>query len=243
MNHTNEQGGGGWVRVMKGTPPEAVRIASSIGASLQTPYEGGILRRLLTSPKMKDVWNELRRRDRQHGRFLHGAIGLDESRYGSKEEMQEAALGELLCFVYCAARDRVSVCKLEEAKAKKAEIEERANNLKKYATEINGSYFGNVQKPASIKDLLESAEFYMTQAQEIRGLNDPLIVKNNRGDPVTRGVQIVVAAFLLERFGDRLDRTAATLTAVALGLKPNEVSERVSRSAFSGQKPRKEALC
>ena len=67
----------------------------------------------------------------------------------------------------------------------------------------------------------------------IRGADDPITITNfSRGDPTERGVQITIAAFLKDRFGSHLYRTAATLTAVALGLS-QKPSHRVSRSAFS----------
>ena len=65
--------------------------------------------------------------------------------------------------------------------------------------------------------------------------SDPLTIQNDRGDPVVRGVPIVIAAWLSETFGTRLDGTAATLGAVALDQK---TSERATRSAFSGPKKR-----
>jgi len=53
-----------------------------------------------------------------------------------------------------------------------------------------------------------------------------------------RGVQITIAGFLKDRFGDYLYGTAATLTAVALGLSQTP-SSRGSRSAFSVPKAAK----
>ena len=47
------------------------------------------------------------------------------------------------------------------------------------------------------------------------------------------GVQIIIAAWLKETFGKRLDRTAATLAAVALDQQTSETS---SRTAFSSRK-------
>src|SRR5947209_16293877 len=62
--------------------------------------------------------------------------------------------------------------------------------------------------------------------------NDPFFVERERGDPVERGVQIGIAVFLRERFGAELHRTAAVLTAIALGLEVIP-SEQISRSAFN----------
>jgi hypothetical protein len=69
----------------------------------------------------------------------------------------------------------------------------------------------------------------------IRGADDPITITNARGDPTERGVQITIANFLKNRFGSYLHGTAATLTAVALGLSQTP-SPRVSRSAFSAPK-------
>jgi len=43
-----------------------------------------------------------------------------------------------------------------------------------------------------------------------RSVDDPLIVVRHRGDPIVRGVQILVGLTLEEQFGERLDGTAAT---------------------------------
>lgn len=62
---------------------------------------------------------------------------------------------------------------------------------------------------------------------------DPLIIKNERGNPVIRGVQITIAAHLRDVWGAGMDRTVKTLAEVALN---QSTSERVSRSAFSRPK-------
>ncbi|WP_287987153.1 hypothetical protein [Acidiphilium sp.] len=235
MTETSDANGGAWVKVVKGTPLEVARIAASIGGSLQTVHEGQILQRLLTSAKMPDVWTELQRKDRKSGRYLHPAIGIEPNRYRDEHELQQAALGETLCFAYCAARDRVSVSKMCEVEAKRTELKTIADALRECAEQIqHEKNLGlTVSTPPSAP--LTTAEYYVEQILNLRGASDPLVVKNHRGDPVTRGVQIVIAAFLKDRFGDRLDRTAATLTAVALGLRSHEVSKRAARSAFSGR--------
>ncbi len=243
MTEAKDVDGGAWVRVVKGTPLEVARIAGSIGGSLQTAHEGQILQRLLTSAKMRDVWTELQRKERKSGRYLHPATGLDPNRYRDQDEMQQAALGETLCFAYCAARDRVSVSKMAEVEAKRTELKYIADALRVCAERIQHEKNLGIAVSTPPSAPMATAEYYVEQILNLRDAADPLVVKNHRGDPVTRGVQIVIAAFLKDRFGDRLDRTAATLAAVALGLRSHEVSERAARSAFSGRRRHEKAPC
>ena len=65
----------------------------------------------------------------------------------------------------------------------------------------------------------------MFSGRDTRRRDDPLIVDRNRGDPIVRGVQIIIGVKLEEQFADRLDGTGATLASVALG---TETSPRVS---------------
>jgi hypothetical protein len=66
----------------------------------------------------------------------------------------------------------------------------------------------------------------------MRRPDDPLIVERHRGDPIVRGVQIMISVKFKETFGERFDGIAAILTSVALGA---ETSPRVSRSALAGK--------
>jgi hypothetical protein len=64
--------------------------------------------------------------------------------------------------------------------------------------------------------------------------SDPHIAINERGDPLERGIQIDIAAFFQNTFGNALSGLAAELTGVVMGR--TGLSPRVSRSAFSRPK-------
>ncbi len=142
-------------------------------------------------------------------------------------------MAETLHFALLAASDGVPVTKPEEIAAKKAELLREAETLRQDAAAAAAGAFGPVGA-ADAGALDRAAARKEAQAASGRPPTDPLMVKNDRGDPVTRGVQIIIAAFLEDRFGDRLYGTAAALTGVALGLPTP--SARVSQSAFSGPK-------
>jgi hypothetical protein len=222
-----------WLRPFPLIRDEIARIA----ADALTPREAEILIRLATDERMKNVWTLLKSRKRQTriadrretpeqaGGFLYPAQQPRDALARTDDENQEAAMAETFLLAFRAAADRVPVKKEHEAIEKKEALLAKARSVRELALEI----------PSKAEAFNRAAAIYEANAAEVRAVDDPLTIKNDRGDPVTRGVQIVIAAFFKERFGQKLDSTAATLTTVALGLdKP--ASERASRSAFSRAK-------
>jgi hypothetical protein len=84
--------------------------------------------------------------------------------------------------------------------------------------------------------LIRAANWLESTTRALRQPNDPLIVERDRGDPVERGVHISIAEKLKLTFGNRLERTAATLASVALGVK---IGIRPARSALTRKAPPK----
>jgi hypothetical protein len=84
--------------------------------------------------------------------------------------------------------------------------------------------------------LLRVAKWLEHLKSGLRRPDDPLTVDRHRGDPIVRGVQIMIGVKLAEQFGERLDGTAATLTRVALDA---ETTPRTSRSALTEPKLQK----
>jgi hypothetical protein len=84
--------------------------------------------------------------------------------------------------------------------------------------------------------LLRVADWLENTTRALRRPNDPLMVAKHRDDPIQRGVHISIANKLNYTFGRRLDRTAATLASVALGVK---IGVRPARSALSKKAPSK----
>jgi transposase InsO family protein len=213
-----------WLRPFPLIRDEIARIA----ADALTPGEADILIRLATDERMKKVWTLLKSRKRQTrtadrreqaGGFLYPAQQPPDAIDRTADENQEAAMAETLLFAFRAAADGVSVKKEHEVLQKKEELLTKARILYESASEI----------PDEAEGLRRVAAIYETAAAKVRTVDDPLTIKKNRGDAVTRGVQIVIANFFRERFGTNLDPTAATLTTVALDLK-KPASERASRS-------------
>ncbi len=189
-----------------------------------------VLKRLARDTRMINVWNELIRTDRKTGAFLYPAQHPAEESFANPAEAQAAALRETLHFAYKAAIDRVRVFKPAEIEQKRQELLNNAETFRARAEEL--AQIGAEEVPY----ILAAATRYEAAAGEVRKDDDPLTISNDRGDRVERGVQIAIASFLLERFGNRLDGVASTLTSVALGT--NKPSARVSRSAFLEAKRR-----
>jgi hypothetical protein len=81
--------------------------------------------------------------------------------------------------------------------------------------------------------LLRVADWLRNYTRALRRPNSHLMVKKHRGDPVRRGIYISITEKVLFLFGQRLDRTSATLTSVAIG---KHVGTRPARSALSRDK-------
>ncbi|OZB21970.1 MAG: hypothetical protein B7X49_17400 [Acidiphilium sp. 34-64-41] len=190
------------------------------------PNDADIFTRLISDERMSAVWKTLQARKRPVRQYLYPAIQPPHAPPTDAEGRQAAALAETFLFALTAARDGVRVSKPDESERRRQEILQQATIFSDSAKFL---------PPQDAETFARATAQWTAAANNIRGADDPLTVSNDRGDRLARGVQIIIAVFLLDRFGNRLDGTAATLTAVALGLKSSEVSVRVSRSAFSGR--------
>ncbi|MCX7314451.1 MAG: hypothetical protein NTV56_22760 [Alphaproteobacteria bacterium] len=214
-------------------PPAVAKQARRIEAQSLSTDQRAILLRLATDPRMRGVWNELTRRDRRGGGYFHPAkrpIGMPAL---TREEAQAEALGELFHFAFCAARDRLEVSKPEDGAHLKAKLLENARVLQEIADDMAAINLAYPLAAADAAALRRVAGWHEDGAALLRTPSDPLTIHNDRGGRVVRGVQIIIAVWLRDAFGRPLHGTAATLAAVALDQK---TSERVTRSAFSGQK-------
>jgi hypothetical protein len=200
--------------------------------------------RLLEDPRMQPVYHVFLRRNRETGTFLHSA--RNRSCDQSTEEEQVAALGEVLKVTINAASDCMSVSKIEQVEEAKQRWDDEAKRLRMLAKDMDlAAELGMLgfDDPLSRSMALHDAEALRRVANWLDALrsgtrrpDDPLIVDIHRGDPIVRGVQILIGVKLEEQFGERLDGTAATLTSVALGA---ETSPRASRSALTERKSSK----
>jgi hypothetical protein len=160
----------------------------------------------------------------------------------SAEEAQLAAIRDILQLVISAAGDRIAVSKIEELEAAKLRWRDDAIRLRvlahdfELAAELGMLGIDNPEVRALVSQEVQVARRFADRLEHLtsgmRGPDDPLVVSRHRGDPIVRGVQIMISVKLEETFGERFDGTAATLTSVALGA---ETSPRVSRSALAGK--------
>ncbi len=212
-------------------PPAVAKQVRRIEARDCPAEQRAILLRLATDTRLRGVWSELTRCKRPGGGFFHPAKPRLDKLALTQDEVQAEALGELFHFVFCAARDRVEVSKPEDVAPLKAKLHERARVLREIADDM-----APMADPLAAADavvLRRVADWQEDCVALLRPPSDPMTIHNDRGDRVVRGGPIIIAVWLRETFGKQLDRTAATLAAVALGQK---TSERATRSAFSGRK-------
>jgi hypothetical protein len=186
-------------------------------------------------------YEEFLRRDRQTGKFFNLPLGSAEDR--SAEDAQLAAIRQILELVISAAGDKIAVSKIEEIEAAKLRWQDDAKRLRLLAHDIElAAELGmlGIDDPESRGQALQHVQLarrfagwleHLTSAMRRSG--DPLIVERHRGDPIVRGVQIMISVKFKETFGERFDGIAAILTSVALGA---ETSPRASRSALARKK-------
>jgi hypothetical protein len=200
-----------------------------------------VLERLATDERMKEVWQELTRRNRADGTFLHVARAHSDDAHMPSDLLQARSLAETLHLAFHAGCESPHGAKMDEVRAAQVTLQDEAQVLRRVANRL----FDAARKVAQIGDqtairaadngviLREVADWLESMIPAMRAENDPLTITNDRGSREARGVGAVVCSFLAERFGSPLYRTAATLASVALGV---DVSERMVRSAFSRPK-------
>jgi hypothetical protein len=204
---------------------EAVRRIEADGIN---PEHIAIVDRLTTDPRMGSVWRVLQR---------HPASLSPEARFN--------AMGRALHVTYRSVADKRMATKLAVVLETQRRLRKEAETLRHVADDVVASVHRAPRYIAERQDLSQCsadaeamrrvAAWREALAAQMRGEDDPLTIMNFRGDPLARGVQITVASFLKEEFAAYLYGTAATLTAVALGLA-KVPSARISRSAFSRKK-------
>lgn len=222
------------------TPPEVVRIASSIRAHAESADEIDLLKRLLNTPRMKCVWKELLAENRKTGGYLHPATGSALSSAGP-EAAQNRACGAVLNLAYCAARDRIAVSKLPEVEAYRARLSEEAASFRQMADELAAKGVRTPEANADAAAALRMAQLKEEQVRRqlnyLRQGDDPLVITKERGDRVVRGVSAVIGAGLSAIYGKAMYSITATLTEVALG--PGARSGvRAARTAATRALPR-----
>jgi hypothetical protein len=229
------------------TPEPVRRTVQTIEQQNWTFDYRPILRRLAFDVRMKRVWSELLKKKTKSGDFAHQARRQDDSDQRTNHDLQFAAMRELLLYVIIVAFEKRPVAKPKEIEAARntaLRYEQALRNVAgDMALAMTRGELGLTEtfeiKQLADNDrlaLLRVADWYAKYVQALRKPNDPLMVAKHRDDPIQRGVHISIANKLNYTFGRRLDRTAATLASVALGVK---IGVRPARSALSKKAPSK----
>jgi hypothetical protein len=220
-------GDGLLIRLPGWTPPGVAREIGIIAAMPLADEAAAILIRLVWDSSMVRVWGELGRQRRGTNEYLHPARPPTHRPPRSPYLAQQAALAETLHFAFRSVIDGRRATTMGEIAHMQAKLLAQAALLRDLAAQTPPN--GEVADILEAGALLRRASRLEAEAAEMRGADDPLTVVRHTADPHARGVQIDISSFFLERFGDRLDRTAATLTAVALGFPKHNL--RAARSA------------
>jgi hypothetical protein len=222
--------------------PELVKpVLQEIDCQQLLPGRRAVFERLVNDPRMRHVYTEWLKRDRETGSFHRPA--RHSSSESSSAAAQVSAIREVLRLTISAASDQISVTKpgqIEEAKLRwlghAKLLRDLAHDLELAAEH---GQFG-MNDPLSreigshdIEAVRRIANWLEHLTTATRHPDDPLMVDRDSGDPVARGVQIMIGIKMEEQFGERLDGTAATLTSIALATK---TTPRVSRSALTRKK-------
>jgi hypothetical protein len=181
-------------------PPAAAVQARAIEARGLPAEQWAILRRLATDVRMRSVWTELTRRKRPSGSYLYPAKQPPYGPAVTQEEAQAWALGYLFFCVFHAASDRMEVSKVDEVAPLKAKFLERARVLRESADDLippKSNPFLAAYVAANAGALRQVAGWFEDAAStRLRQPGDPLIIQNDRGDRVVRGVQILCCSYL-----------------------------------------------
>jgi hypothetical protein len=207
-----------------------------------------ILRRLAFDERMETIWAELSKRSKS-GQFLHQGRPQDRSDLSTEDDLQSAALSEVFLFVLIVAYEQYPVVKageitkagdnsLRHSEALRAVASDMALALKEGKLGLTDNYESKLLAENDLSAILRVAEWHENCTKALRKPGDPLMIEKHRGDPVERGVHISIANKLFFIFGKRLDRTAATLASVVLGVK---IGVRAARSALTKTKKEKNA--
>jgi hypothetical protein len=93
-----------------------------------------ILGRMTSDKRMQTVWSELTKRKRPSRAFFHPAI--PRNGHPTSDDAQSEALRELFHFVFCAARDKMSVSKPSEVKEGKELLLRNAIMMRSVAQDL-----------------------------------------------------------------------------------------------------------
>lgn len=219
-------------------PPSVKAEIESLRRQDTNNEHSALLTRLETHMKMQDVFNELTKRNRSTGEYCNPAKNLYDPSL-SADQIQDCALADTVRHAfYFAIREYASVKpkEIEQERLKlKVSIDLLRSIGQKWPPTVE-MYCGEDLLPLARSDAealqrvangLEALERHMVSPDH------PHVMTNEGADRLVRGVQVALAGFFLDRFGNHLHGTAANLTNAALGTE--EATARVSRSAFSGR--------
>jgi hypothetical protein len=220
------------IRLPEWTPPGVAREIGIIAAVPLTDEQAMVLIRLATDPRMERVWTELGRLRRRSSDYLHPARPPTHAPLRSPYDTQQSAMAETLHFAYRSTTDGRRVTTAEEVAKMQNGLLAKAAMLRELAAERPAD--GTPADMLEAGGLLRAAARLEEEAATARGPGDPLTVMRHTVDPRMRGAQIDIASFFEERFGNRLDATSGTLSAVPLGSpRPNR---RLSQHAVGRSK-------
>jgi hypothetical protein len=223
------------------TPQDIKPILEDMGNRPLLPGRRVVFERLVNDPRMRHVYTEWLKHDRETGAFRYPAQSSSAELAPHLNQLR--AIREVLQLVITAASDQISVTKFENIEEAKGRWRSHAELLRDLAHDLElAAEHGLLGMDDALSRELGSRDIEAVRrvanwleqlTTAMRRPDDPLVVDRDSGDPVARGVQIMIGIKMEEQFGERLDGTAATLASIALATK---TTARVSRSALARKK-------
>jgi hypothetical protein len=193
--------------------PDGVQLAAKKLWPFVKDADIEIFQRLLCDRRMYFVWKELLCRGSGSERFRYPVVGAEDS-----EQSQHKALGLLFYVAFYAMKDDMRVYLASEVQAAREEAIGKALASRRFADDMAAAAWHDPQ----IKEYADAAaRFAFNKEQVTKNLmneTDVRVVRRMRGDPLVRGVAIIIAIETLKLFDRPMTATIATLTSVATGM-------------------------
>jgi hypothetical protein len=188
-----------------------------------------ILTRMTSDHRLDEVCTTLLSKDRAAGGYKFPTIPRPGAQPRSPKDSQHAALQEAFRLAFCFTRDQKAVSKPDEIAEHKASLEENSSRLRNIASDLYRAretdqlgLVDSTSKEIATEHILalgEVADWLDQLAVSLRKAGDPLMIARDTGNPLLRGVTILIADEFLRLFGNRMERTAKTLASIATGIE------------------------
>jgi hypothetical protein len=200
-------------------------VRKTLVSQVTDPDQGQILIRLVTDPRMRNVWSQLVRTNRKTGGFYRPALSPGPEQVAEAAERQDWAMTLLFSVAYSLAVCHPCVMLRRKVESLRAQQQELARKLRQ---EAEGQYVieqWENDRPSRGEKLDAAADAFDEIAAEAgsRGI----VAERDRGLGEAHALAVAIAQTCGWLFGSPLYTVTATITSVA-------IDREVSRSQVRG---------